>query len=106
VKTLKECTFVVDCDATSTVLEVKHRVAEQDAQWEVQRQRCPATSLFLGLKMPSCKMKMSHGTAQTARAGAAVCASGQQSVALLHQLMPCGAERARSGAVFALPFSR
>merc|ERR1712216_161861 len=39
VKTLKECTFTIDCDATSTVLEMKHKVAEQDAQWHVQRQR-------------------------------------------------------------------
>ena len=39
VKTLKECTFVVDCDAASTVVELKHKVAEQDAQWDVQRQR-------------------------------------------------------------------
>ena len=39
VKTLKDVTFAVDCDETSTVLEVKHRVAEQDAQWDVLRQR-------------------------------------------------------------------
>jgi len=39
VKTLKECSFVVDCDASSTVIELKYKVAEQDAQWDVQRQR-------------------------------------------------------------------
>ena len=41
VKTLKDVTFIVDCDASSTVVELKHRVAEQDASWDVQRQRCP-----------------------------------------------------------------
>jgi hypothetical protein len=42
VKTLKDVTFIVDCDASSTVVELKHRVAEQDASWDVQRQRCPS----------------------------------------------------------------
>jgi len=51
IKTLKEQTFLVDCDAKSTVLEVKHRVAEQDSQWDVHRQRylsCQPIALLVG----------------------------------------------------------
>ena len=73
VKTLKECTFTIDCDATSTVLEMKHKVAEQDAQWHVQRQRCQApasphqTSAFPRLK--------SHDEAATHVRMISICAS-------------------------------
>ncbi|KAJ1470585.1 hypothetical protein T484DRAFT_1847312 [Baffinella frigidus] len=48
VKTLKDRLFLVTASPATTVLDVKHRVAEEDPTWEVARQRI----IFKGQELP------------------------------------------------------
>ncbi|EKX46311.1 hypothetical protein GUITHDRAFT_40724, partial [Guillardia theta CCMP2712] len=57
VKTLKDRFFIINADQTTTVLDVKHRVAEQDSQWEVTRQRM----IFQGKELLDSKLIVNCG---------------------------------------------
>jgi len=48
VKTLKDRAFLVDAEPTTTVRDIKGRIAEQDAAWEAARQRI----IFKGRELP------------------------------------------------------
>ena len=57
VKTLKDRFFIINADQTTTVLDVKQRVAEQDSQWEVTRQRM----IFQGKELLDSKLIVNCG---------------------------------------------
>eukprot|EP00960_Hanusia_phi_P033328 750407-Hanusia_phi.AAC.1 len=57
VKTLKDRFFIINADQTTTVLDVKQRVAEQDPQWEVARQRM----IFQGKELQDSKLIVNCG---------------------------------------------